>query len=103
MGEHLQHSGKRPSGRWVRWLGALVALCALVFTAVALSWGRPGAEAQSVGERQQLIQWERRRTDAIEKQARAAEQQARAADRQTRALEDMARRLASIERACGRR
>jgi uncharacterized iron-regulated membrane protein len=102
MGEHLQHSGGRPAGHWVRWVGTLVALCAVAFMAVALMWGRPGAEAQSVGERQQLVQWERRRTEALEKQARAAEQQARAADRQTRALEDMARRLASIERVCGR-
>lgn len=93
----------RARGRWARWVGTLVALCVAVVTATAMLGGLPEAEAQSESERQRLLQWERRRTDAAEKQAAAAERTARAAERQTRALEDMARRLAGIERACGRR
>ncbi|MFW6031621.1 MAG: hypothetical protein ACOC9T_03430, partial [Myxococcota bacterium] len=44
-------------------------------------WGpwAPPAETQTISERQRLVQYERRRTEALEKQVEATERSARAA------------------------
>lgn len=109
MDLHPKQSKSRGAVRWARWGAVLFALL-LTALAVVFTSGEPRATAQSVSERQRLVQWERRRTKAAEKLARASEKQAdaaertsRAAEKQARALETMTRHLGDIERACRQR
>lgn len=110
MDLHPKQASGRANGRGSWWGGLLIAACLAVAGVAGLMAGGAPATAQSVSERQRLVQWERRRTEAAEKRARAAEEQAdaaeraaRAAEAQARALENVVRRLDDIERACGRR